>query len=96
MPESYVPPLVTLTIVILPQVLIPERFRQGPILAVPFIEAAVVLLLAVAAKPGPVPRGARPLILPLSSSSFWRTPSRRPDWSLPFFALRPADMRQQP
>jgi uncharacterized membrane protein len=65
-PESYVLPLVTLTVVILPQVLIPERFRQGPILLVPVIEVAVILLLmAVAAKPGPVPRGARPLILSL-------------------------------
>jgi uncharacterized membrane protein len=65
-PESYALPLITLSIVILPQVLIPERFRQGPILAVPVIEAVVILLLlTVAAKPGPVPRGARPLILTL-------------------------------
>jgi len=65
-PESYVWPLVALTLVILPQVLIPARMREGPVLIVPIIEGIVVLLLlAVAAKPGPVPRAARPLILSL-------------------------------
>ena len=65
-PESYVWPLVALTLVILPQVLVPARMREGPVLIVPIIEGAVVLLLlAVAAKPGPVPRAARPLILSL-------------------------------
>ncbi len=49
---------------ILPQVLVPARLREGPVLIVPIIEGLVVLLLlAVAAKPGPIPRVARPLIL---------------------------------
>lgn len=53
-PETYVWPLVALVVVILPQVLVPARLREGPPLAVPAIEAAVLLiLLAVAAKPGP-------------------------------------------
>ncbi|GAA2164123.1 hypothetical protein FHX52_2232 [Humibacillus xanthopallidus] len=65
-PETYVWPLVALVVVILPQVLVPARLREGPPLAVPAIEAAVLLiLLAVAAKPGPVPRAARPLVLSL-------------------------------
>ena len=65
-PETYLWPLIALTLVILPQVLVPERVREGPPLAVPATEAMVVLiLLAVAAKPGPVPRGARPLVLSL-------------------------------
>ena len=65
-PESYFWPLVALVLVILPQVLVPGRFREGPPLVVPVIEAIVFLaLLVVAAKPGPVPRAARPLILSL-------------------------------
>ena len=65
-PESYFWPLVALILVILPQVLVPPRMREGPVLAVPVIEGFVVLvLLVVAAKPGPVPRAARPLILSL-------------------------------
>jgi hypothetical protein len=65
-PESYFWPLVALVLVILPQVLVPGRLREGPPLIVPVIEAIVFLaLLAVAAKPGPVPRAARPLILSL-------------------------------
>src|SRR3954449_5709917 len=65
-PETYVWPLTALCIVILPQVLVPPSYRNGPPLAVPAIEAMVVLiLLAVAAKPGPVPRAARPLVLSL-------------------------------
>jgi hypothetical protein len=64
--ESYLWPLAALIVVILPQVLVPARMREGPPLVVPIIEGVVVLaLLAVAAKPGPVPRGARPLILSL-------------------------------
>ena len=56
-PESYLWPLVALVLVILPQVLVPERMREGPPLVVPIIEGTVVLvLLGVAAKPGPVPR----------------------------------------
>jgi uncharacterized membrane protein len=64
--ESYAWPLVALVLVILPQVLVPARMRLGPPSIVPIIEAAVVMvLLAVAAKPGPVPRAARPLVLSL-------------------------------
>ena len=37
-PESYVWPLTSLVLVILPQVLIPARLRQGPILVVPIVE----------------------------------------------------------
>jgi uncharacterized membrane protein len=65
-PESYVWPLVALVLVILPQVLVPARMRLGPPSIVPIVEGAVVVvLLAVAAKPGPVPRAARPLVLSL-------------------------------
>ena len=65
-PESYAWPLVALTLVILPQVLVPANMREGPPVLVPMVEGVVALiLLIVAAKPGPVPRGARPLILTL-------------------------------
>lgn len=65
-PESYVWPLIALILVILPQVLIPPNMREGPPVLVPLIEGIVVLvLLVVAAKPGPVPRAARPLVLTL-------------------------------
>jgi hypothetical protein len=65
-PETYVWPLVALVLVILPQVLVPARMRLGPPSIVPIVEGAVVVvLLAVAAKPGPVPRAARPLVLSL-------------------------------
>ena len=67
-PESYGWPLLALVLVILPQVLVPASMREGPPVVVPVIEGAVVLVLvAVAAKPGPVPRAARPLILTLSA-----------------------------
>jgi len=65
-PESYFWPLVCLAAVILPQVLVPSRLRLGPPSAVPIIEGTVLLvLLALAARRGPVPRGARPLVLSL-------------------------------
>jgi len=65
-PEGYLWPLTALILVILPQVLVPEGMREGPPVIVPVVEGCVALvLLAVAAKPGPVPRGARPLILTL-------------------------------
>jgi hypothetical protein len=65
-PESYLWPLTSLVLVILPQVLVPASVREGPPVLVPVVEGFVALvLLAVAAKPGPVPRGARPLILTL-------------------------------
>jgi hypothetical protein len=58
-PESYLRPLIALILLILPQVLVPPRMREGPPLLVPIVEAVVArMLLAVAAKPGPVPRGA--------------------------------------
>jgi hypothetical protein len=63
-PESYTWPLVAIVIVMLPQVLVPVQNRIGPPLIVPIIEAAAFLvMLAIAAKPGPVPRRARPVVL---------------------------------
>ncbi|MGY1780558.1 hypothetical protein [Geodermatophilus sp. SYSU D01036] len=65
-PESYTWPLLTGVLVILLQVLIPARYRVGPPLLVPLVEgAALLVLVAVAARPGPVPRGARSLVLAL-------------------------------
>jgi hypothetical protein len=67
-PESYTWPLVAVVVVILPQVLVPSSHRVGPPLLVPIVEAAAFLaMLVIAAKPGPVPRGARPFVLSL----FW-------------------------
>src|SRR5450631_1026245 len=63
-PESYTWPLVAIVVVILPQVLVPANNRVGPPLLVPLMEAAAFLaMFLIAAKPGPVPRGARPFIL---------------------------------
>lgn len=65
-PESYTWPLVAIVVAILPQLLIPVRDRVGPPLAVPIIETALVLImLIVAARPGPVSRRARPVVLVL-------------------------------
>jgi len=65
-PEPYTWPLVALVLVILPQVLVPASLREGPPLIVPVVEGVVALvLLGVAAWPGPVPGRARPLILVL-------------------------------
>jgi uncharacterized membrane protein len=65
-PESYTWPLVAIVIVILPQVLVPNDHRVGPPPLVPIVEAAAFLaMLLIAAKPGPVPRGARPFVLSL-------------------------------
>ena len=65
-PESYTWPLVAIVVVILPQVLVPNDDRIGPPLLVPIVEAAAFLaMLVIAAKPGPVPRGARPFVLSL-------------------------------
>jgi uncharacterized membrane protein len=65
-PESYVWPLTSLVVVILPQVLIPVRDRVGPPSVVPVVETvAFLIMLLIAAKPGPVPRRARPAILTL-------------------------------
>jgi hypothetical protein len=65
-PESYTWPLVAIVVVILPQVLVPSNRRIGPPLLVPLVEAAAFLVMfVIAAKPGPVPRGARPFVLSL-------------------------------
>ena len=65
-PESYTWPLITIVLVILPQLLIPGRDRIGPPLFVPVIEIGVfVTMAAIAARPGPVPRRARPVVLTL-------------------------------
>jgi hypothetical protein len=63
-PESYVWPLTALSLVIVPQVLVPSRLRIGPPSIVPIVEGLVLLfLLGIAAKRGPVPKGARPFML---------------------------------
>jgi hypothetical protein len=65
-PESYTWPLIAVVAVILPQVLIPAERRVGPPLLVPLMESlALLVLLGIAARPGPVPRGARTLALTL-------------------------------
>ncbi|MGV1008123.1 MAG: hypothetical protein ACOYBY_05905 [Dermatophilaceae bacterium] len=67
-PESYTWPIVAMLAAILPQVLVPATDRVGPAIVVPIVELlAVGVMVVVAAKPGPVPRGARPLILLLLS-----------------------------
>jgi len=64
--ESYTWPLVAIIAVILPQLVIPDRDRVGPPLLVPIIESiAFLVMLAIAAMPGPVPRRARPFVLVL-------------------------------
>ena len=65
-PEPYTWPLIALVLVILPQVLVPASLREGPPLVVPIVEGAVALvLLAMAARPGPVPGSSRPTVLVL-------------------------------
>lgn len=65
-PESYTWPLVSVLVVILLQVLVPANLRVGPPLIVPVVEGlSFLVLLLIAAKPGPVPRGARPIVLVL-------------------------------
>ncbi|MGY1694675.1 hypothetical protein ACI780_07140 [Geodermatophilus sp. SYSU D00814] len=65
-PESYTWPLLTIVAVILPQALIPPGQRVGPPLVVPVVEGiALLVLLGIAARPGPVPRGARSVVLTL-------------------------------
>ena len=59
--DNYAWPLLAIIVVVVPQVLVPARLRIGPPLLVPIIELAVfAVLLVIAAKPGPVPRSARP------------------------------------
>jgi hypothetical protein len=65
-PESYSWPLVAVVSIILPQVLIPAQRRVGPPWVVPAIETvALLVLLGIAAKRGPVPRGARRVVVTL-------------------------------
>lgn len=65
-PESYTWPLVVVVSAVLPQALIPGRYRVGPPLVVPVVETVALLaLLAIVARPGPVPRGARSVVLVL-------------------------------
>lgn len=65
-PESYTWPLTAIVVAILPQVLVPVRDRVGPPSVVPIAESAVFLImLIIAARPGPVPRRARPVVLAL-------------------------------
>ncbi len=65
-PESYTWPLITMALIIAPQVAIPEGDRIGPPLLVPIIEmVALLVMLIIAARPGPVPRRAHPLVLTL-------------------------------
>src|SRR5262249_55174761 len=65
-PESYGWPLVAVVVAILPQFLVPVRARVGPPSVVPIVETvAFLIMLIIAAKPGPVPRRARPTILAL-------------------------------
>jgi hypothetical protein len=65
-PEPYTWPILAMVAAILPQVLVPAHDRVGPITLVPVIELAVVaLMVLIAARPGPVPRGARPMVLTL-------------------------------
>ena len=65
-PESYTWPLITMALIIVPQLAIPEDNRIGPPLIVPIVEMiALAVILAVAARPGPVPRRAHPLVLSL-------------------------------
>jgi len=52
--------------VVLVQALIPARNRVGPPMAVPVVEiVALVVLVVIAARPGPVPRAARTGVLVL-------------------------------
>jgi uncharacterized membrane protein len=65
-PESYTWPLLAVVVVILPQILIPAGNRVGPPLLVPAVETlALLVLLGIAAKRGPVPAGARAWVLAL-------------------------------
>jgi hypothetical protein len=60
--------MVAIVIMILPQVLIPSRYRVGPPLFVPIVEGLALLgMLIIALRPGPVPRSARPFLLALLS-----------------------------
>jgi hypothetical protein len=65
-PESYTWPLLAVGAIILPQALIPAHHRVGPPSVVPAVETvALLVLLGIAARPGPVRRGARTGVLVL-------------------------------
>jgi uncharacterized membrane protein len=65
-PESYTRPLLVVVVAVLPQALVPAHHRVGPPLFVPVVETvALLVLLAIAARPGPVPRSARSSLLVL-------------------------------
>ena len=65
-PESSTWPLVAVGAIILPQALIPAQYRVGPPSVVPAVETvALLVLLGIAARPGPVHRGARTVVLAL-------------------------------
>jgi uncharacterized membrane protein len=65
-PESYTWPLLVVVVAVLPQALIPAQHRVGPPLVVPVIETVALLgLLAIVARPGPVPRRAHSVVLVL-------------------------------
>jgi uncharacterized membrane protein len=65
-PESYTRPLLVVVAAVLPQALVPAHYRVGPPLFVPVVETvALLVLLAIAARPGPVPRSARSVLLVL-------------------------------
>jgi uncharacterized membrane protein len=64
--ENYVWPMVAIAVVIAPQVVVPTSYRLGPPTLVPIVEAGAFLaMLVITAKPGPVPRVARPTLLVL-------------------------------
>jgi len=64
--ESYTWPLLAIVSVILAQVVVPARDRVGPPILVPITETLVlIVLLGIAARPGPVPRTARGAVLTL-------------------------------
>ncbi|SEO84452.1 hypothetical protein [Trujillonella endophytica] len=65
-PESYTWPLLVVVVAVLPQAVVPAQYRVGPPLVVPVTETvALLVLLAIAARPGPVPRSARSALLVL-------------------------------
>lgn len=64
--ERYVWPLLFMLVVIVPQVVVPARNRVGPPSVVPIAELILLIVIgAIAARPGPMPRGSRPLVLSL-------------------------------
>lgn len=66
--EPYGWPLVCLLAVIVPQLVVPNNLRVGPPRVVPIAEMLLLaVLIIIALRPGPVPRGARPLVLLLTT-----------------------------